>query len=91
MEQIDIGKIVIRLRHMDPPLVRRAMEGLGREVLHTLAARDTNRSSGCLQVHKIDLGTLSTSGDTTAAGLRQQISRAVSSAIQSIRPGGKGE
>jgi len=91
IERVDIDRLVIRLRHIEPHLARRAMEGLGREVLQELAAGDPQQSGGRLQVHHIDLGVLSSSGDAHVAGIRKQIGRAVAGAIQAKRMRGEGE
>ncbi|MEJ2552375.1 MAG: hypothetical protein P8Z42_15465 [Anaerolineales bacterium] len=91
MERIDIDKLVIRLRHVEPQLARKAVEGLGYEVLHTLAAREAHRLNEHLQVHRVDLGVLPCSKDSNASGLRHQIGLAVSNAIQTKRVSGEGE
>lgn len=91
MERIDIDKLVIRFRSVDSEIARQVVDGLGSHLLRTIAAQDRRKSSEVLQVQKMDLGVLRTSQNPSPAGLRRQISRAVSGAVQAKQMNGKGE
>jgi hypothetical protein len=91
MDRIEVRQLIIRLRHVDPQTAQQAVEGLGREVLHALASQDSRRSGGVLQIQQMELGVLSGPPDGSAAGLRNQMSQAVSGAIQAKRTQGKGD
>jgi hypothetical protein len=79
--EISIDHIALRSQGISPQVARAAVDGLGQEVMSSLAQQGLVRPGQTIQLDNLNLGTLSLKRVGDANELRREIARVLTNAI----------